>query len=207
MNVKNKLVIFDFDGVLVNTLDICFNINKEINEDLTWKKFQDFSNGNFIETITKAENSKAHKIPTNFYEKYQENLQYIKVIDILSHAIKKLSEKYILAIVSASFSYIILDFLKKEKLDKYFTTVLGSNIHKSKVVKINMLLDDFKIKSNETVFVTDTLGDVLQGNECSISSIGVTWGLHSKETLEEGNPAAIIDNPEELLGTIENMLK
>ncbi|MFZ3015756.1 MAG: HAD hydrolase-like protein, partial [Minisyncoccia bacterium] len=59
----------------------------------------------------------------------------------------------------------------------------------------------------DVVFITDSLGDILEGNECGVKSIGVTWGLHGRETLKKGNPVAIIDDPRDLEGVINNVLK
>lgn len=208
MNLENKkLIIFDFDGVLVNTLNLCFDIHKKVNVDLTWEKFQDFSNGNFIETIRNAEKEKKHIIPDDFYGQYKSKLGTFSINDILKSTIKLLSEKYIITIVSASFSYIIEDFMKKEKIENYFSDILGSNINKSKVIKINSLLEKYKINPKDTVFITDTLGDILSGNECKVNSIGVTWGLHGRKTLEKGHPIVIIDDPRDLLNSIKNVVK
>jgi phosphoglycolate phosphatase len=85
--------------------------------------------------------------------------------------------------------------------------VLGYDFHTSKVVKINYLLDKYKISPENSVFITDTLGDVREANECNVKSIGVTWGLHKEDTLKMGNPEKIIENPIDLFDAIEEILK
>ena len=51
-NLKNKkLVMFDFDGVLINTMDLWFQINKKTNQNLTREKFDDMSRSNFQDAI------------------------------------------------------------------------------------------------------------------------------------------------------------
>ena len=55
MSLENKkLVMFDFDGVLVNTLDIRYRLHKDVNENLTFERFNSFSEGNFHEEMAKA---------------------------------------------------------------------------------------------------------------------------------------------------------
>ncbi len=52
------------------------------------------------------------------------------------------------------------------------------------------------------------IGDGIElANKVSLKSIGVTWGLHNREILNLGNPAAIISDPNELIPTIEKILK
>jgi len=109
-------------------------------------------------------------------------------------------------IVSSSSTKCINDFLLKEKIDN-FSDVLGTDIHKSKIIKINTLLEKYNINPNDAVFITDSLGDILEGNVCGVKSIGVTWGIHPKENLEKGNPIAVISDPRDLLECIKNVLK
>lgn len=203
---KKKLVIFDFDGVLVNTLPFCFKEHKDRNPSLTWKKFQDFSNGNFNDGIGREIATGLYKAHEKWNEAYSENIKEIKIIDIIVETIKKLSLNYILVIVSSSSTICINNFLIKEKIN-YFSDILGTDIHKDKTVKIKTLLNKYNILNKDAVFITDSLGDIKEGNECEVKSIGVTWGIHPKETLEKGNPIAIIDDPRDLLNYIQNVLK
>jgi phosphoglycolate phosphatase len=207
MNLVNKkLVIFDFDGVLVNTLEFSYVIHKEKNPNLTWKNFQDFSDGNFIDAIKNIENGSNYIIPHDFKEKYQNNIEKINVQETLHESILSLSNEYQIAIVSSTDSYLIETFLIKENLRNYFSDILGADVNISKIIKINSLLEKYKISPKDTVFITDSLGDILEGNKCGVKSIGVTWGIHGKENLEKGHPVALIDNPRDLLSEIKNVL-
>lgn len=125
----------------------------------------------------------------------------------LKDTIISLSENYILAIVSSSFNKYISDFLTKEGIGVYFSDILGLDNHKSKVIKINILLKKYNILPKDAVFITDSLYDILDGNGCGVRSIGVTWGLHHKKELDKGNPVTTIDNPRDLLDSIQNVLK
>ena len=51
------------------------------------------------------------------------------------------------------------------------------------------------------------MGDIIEAEKCGVRSIGVTWGLHGRETLEKGNPVTIIDDPRDLENAINNVLK
>jgi len=92
MNPQNKkLVIFDFDGVLVNTLDFSFQEHKNKNPNLTWEKFKNFSNGNFHdgigEEITKGSyNSFGNE---KWDEIYSEKIKELTIVDIIAETIKK----------------------------------------------------------------------------------------------------------------------
>lgn len=207
MNPDNKkLVIFDFDGVLANTIQLSFDIHKEYNPDFTMEKLQDICNGNFIDNM-KAENDKMnHKDPVDFHKKYENEIMKMNIDEILFKTIEELNKNYILAVVSSTTTIYIRNFLKKENVEKCFSDILGADVHSDKTIKINSLLEKYKIKPNDAVFVTDSLGDIIEGNKCGVDSIGVTWGIHSKNNLEKGNPMAILDDPRDLLDCIKNAL-
>jgi len=208
MNPQNKkLVIFDFDGVLVNTIPFSFKEHKDRNPSLTWEKFQDFSNGNFHDGIGKEIATGLYKAHERWDETYSEKIKELKVIDIIIETISKLSLDYLLSIVSSSSTKCISNFLEKENLINYFSDVLGTDVDKSKIIKINSLLKKYNIKPIDAVFITDSLGDILEGNVCGINSIGVTWGIHPKKTLEKGHPIAIIDDPRDMFDLVKNVIK
>lgn len=201
-----KLVIFDFDGVLINTIEFSFLEHKKYNPNLTYQKFQSFCNGNFCDGVDKAVAEGSHLVPKDWDKSYIENTKRITINEILNKAIKTLSKEYLISIVSSSGSIAINNFLEKEKVKNYFTDILGVDVHRDKTEKIKSLLEKYKISPNAAVFVTDTLGDILEAEKCGVKSIGVTWGLHGRKTLEKGNPVAIIDDPRDLLKTIKNVL-
>ncbi len=119
--------------------------------------------------------------------------------------IAEASKKYKLYIVSSTDAVIIEQFLRKHGLSRYFKKVLGYRESLSKVVKINRVLKAAGAKSSEAVFVTDTLGDMLEAKECAVKSIAVTWGYHSKAVLRSGQPKYIVRTPRELGKKINEM--
>lgn len=207
MKNKQKIVMFDFDGVLVNTTEFIFELHKNDNNELTWEMFQDLSNGNFFSEIEKATNSGIYHKPNNWDNIYSEKIKNLTIQDIFRYTIKQLSNNCVLSIVSSSSSDVIKRFLEKENVDKYFEDIYGADVNKIKSVKIKMLLDKYKIDKNNAVFITDSLGDIYEAHECGVKCIGVTWGIHQRETLIKGIPESMVEDPRFLLDVIKNMLK
>ncbi|MCC7436491.1 HAD family hydrolase [Candidatus Nomurabacteria bacterium] len=201
--MKNKkLVIFDFDGVIVESLDLWFEVTKESNPELTKEEYISMSYGSYIEASEKKNITYNH----NGLENYRNRLMEIESPRALISFIEKNNDKYTFAIVSSGNELTIKKFLNKEKIESYFIAVLGQETHKSKTAKIINLLGLQNFDNKDSVFITDTLGDVIEAHEASIKSIGVLWGLHDRETLERGRPEVIIENPEELEKVISDIL-
>lgn len=138
---------------------------------------------------------------------YNEYTRELKIPEILKTSVKKLSESYILVVISSIVSDSIKQILDRENLVNYFNDILGNDVDKSKVVKIGMTLEKYKVSPNQCVFITDTLGDIREADYYSIPSVAVTWGFHEKKNLEKGNPIAIVEDPSLLYGAIVNVLK
>jgi len=198
-----KLVIFDFDGVLVDTLIMCHEISKEVNKDLPLSAFRDLFNGNIFDSIESNPNVEQHP---QFFEHYEEQSRELTIPESLKDLVAKLSKKHTLAIVLATPSGLITKILEQTGMSQYFSDILGRDIHTSKVVKNKMLLEKYKINPGNTVFITDTAGDVYEARECEIPSIAVTWGYQEEESLRKAKPEKIVSAPEDLLKAIEEIL-
>ncbi len=205
---KKKLVIFDFDGVFINTADLSFEIHQRVNPHFTFEQYSEISNGNFHEKWQEAK-VKHNLVETGheeFFKQYEEGIFRYTIHDILHDAVLHLSDKYILVIVTSSSGPVVTNFINKENLGGCFSEILGYEFHKSKVVRIKSLFEKYNLLPTEAVFVTDTLGDIEEGNSCGVPVIAETWGLHNRELLQSGNPAVIIEDPRELVPTIEKIL-
>jgi phosphoglycolate phosphatase len=204
MNQENKkLVIFDFDGVLADTLIASYDVFKKVNENVNLNEFKSLYEENLHESL------KTKKLISrpDYFSQYDKHTREIKVPDILKKIVKELSFKYILAIVSSTQTSSIEKILEREELLTYFNDILGYDFASNKVEKINIVLKKYEISQGNVVYITDTLGDIREAQKCGVKSIAVTWGFHSRETLEKGSPVAIIDDPNDLLNTVNNVLK
>lgn len=198
-----KLVIFDFDGVLVDTLIMHYEISKKINKNMSLDMFRSIFSGNIYDSL---KNNPAIKQHPQFFEQYEDKSRELKVPQSLKGLIGKLSKEHTLAIVSSTPSALIRKILKQEAVLNYFSDVLGADVNTSKVIKIRMLLGKYKIKQEDAVFITDTTGDIFEALECGVKAIAVTWGFHEEKTLEKSNPAKIVRSPEELFEAVKQIL-
>src|SRR3989339_594443 len=200
-HLKNeRFILFDFDGVIVDSFDLAYNVCKKIDASCTKQSIRALSEGNIHDTV------KAQSLPlirdTEFYEEYIDGLLNLPVYDGMMNTITELNKHYTLLIVTSSLNAPVQSYLEKHHLYDYFSTIMGADVHTSKIKKIQMVLDDYKLEIQDCIFVTDTLGDMNEATNVGVSSIGVTWGFHFRKTLEKGNPHAIVETPQELLHTI-----
>ena len=92
--------------------------------------------------------------------------------------------------------------MEKNNLKHLFQKIYGNEI-KSKKEKFKIILQDFKISPDESVLITDTLGDVLDADILHISSIVVLWGYQLKKHFDSVNKKVVfVKNPVELTKAI-----
>lgn len=207
------LIIFDYDGVLADTLDDLLLFGQEACNKLGVKHVvtkDDLSN---LEVMSFATYGQACKVPEDLVDEFvkiclnffTEKDSPPAIFPGLSSVVRNLSMNHRLAIVTTNSSQNVNDFLVEYGLDGLIDAVYGVDSPGSKAQKIamarNQLLENRK---QESVFmVGDSVSDVLAAKEASVTSVVVTWGHQRLEYLLRGNPDHVVSSPHELIEVIE----
>ncbi len=206
--MKN-FILFDFDGVIADTFEPAFEVMKMMCPKITTEDYRARFEGNINETFDQGNYHSSdccHNI--DFFGEYIPRFKERgKVFDGMTEAIKKLSENYSLIIVSSTITSPIQEFLTKNSLSPYFVEVMGNDVHKSKMEKIKMIFSKYNVTAENCIFITDTLGDMLEAEKTSMAAIGVTWGFNGEERLARGKPFMIVNKPEELVAAVADFYK
>jgi HAD superfamily hydrolase (TIGR01549 family) len=126
------------------------------------------------------------------------------IFDGMSEVIQHFSSRHKLAIVTTNSSQNVNLFLAQHGLSNLFHAVYGVDTPGSKAHKISLAMERF-VKNGEAVFmIGDALSDVRAAKEAGVTSIAVTWGHQSLETLQRGEPDYVVNNPREFGAVIGN---
>lgn len=198
-----KAIIFDFDGVLADTFDKTLGICRELFGDVSLETFLDHHNGNVYENPIMHFTEEDKNYYTQEYLKRANANYFFPLLEEL----EELSKNYKLFVVSSNSELCIKKYFKLTKTEKYFEKILGMETDKSKKKKFKLIFQGYNLQPSECIFITDTLGDLLEAKEVSLEAIAVTWGYHDKERLERGHPKFVINNFKDLVPTIKNLDK
>ena len=212
MNEKSKLVIFDFDGVIVDSIDVMFKNMQKLFPGLTWEEFQKGSKKSikerdeyFARHHKRLSKRDAEKLQKSYAK---EKLKTSKAHDEMRMLIRDLSKKYFLAINTNAREDNILPILKSIGVYKYFDSIEPGGDSRTKVDKSESIMSELSISPSDAVFITDTTGDVLDAEEAGMPAIAVTWGVHGREDFEEGEVAdgliAVVESSDELYDAISD---
>lgn len=191
-NIKN--IIFDFDGVLLRNTKLMFKINQETLGDFTWDNFKDSFNGNTLDYYRDV----SKKNIEFFYRRWSEVLKNEKIDNESINFLIKNKEKRKF-IISSNKENILNKIINNSNLKNVFLKIMGKETNTSKIKKFLILKKEYNINFNETLFITDSLGDLKEASAFpELKTIGVTWGVHDKDRLKDGSPNLICDSWEEI---------
>lgn len=207
------LIIFDYDGVLADTLDDLLQFGQEACNQLGVQHGVTKDDLNNLEVMSFATYGRACEVPEHLVEEFvkiclncfAEKDSPPVIFTGLSNVVRYLSVNHRIAIVTTNSSQNVNAFLVKHGLDGLIHAVYGVDTPGSKAQKIlmarNQLLENRK---QESVFmVGDSLSDVLAAKEASVTSIAVTWGHQSLENLLRAKPDYLVSSPQDLIQIIE----
>jgi len=204
-----KLIIFDYDGVIMDTFECSRKIYQDISEEFNLNIPDDSNYLRELIELDWRETLKKLNLTTPEQLKRDEEIfkaGLIKYSDIIKpyknipKILQKLSKKYILAIVTNNFKSELDYRLKKFNINNYFRVYFGGDEgqlkpHPELILKC---LSELSIKPQDTAYVGDMDGDIAAAKAAKLGKIiAVTYGYHAPQRLSEAD--IIINKPEELL--------
>lgn len=209
MNTK-RVIIFDFDGVMVDSIEIMSKLNKETFPDIDFQGIKDLHKENIFKALEKVTLKKKVETPEEFkerFDKYSKKKLKVALFDGIKELISRLSEDNVLVVNTSATTANSVPILERNGIKRYFDLIADKEFHKSKVEKFKLIAERYNKQVSELIFITDTIGDVREAVEAGVTTIVVTWGIHKKEDFKDedtSNVIGFVDTPEELLALLES---
>ncbi len=192
-----KKIVFDFDGVVVNTREMAFEIFRQIHPEITMKNFLDCFNTSIGDNDEIGVGS-GDEFIKHFFKEYNKQLGARYLYDDAENVLQDLSKKAELFMVTGNSEKVVKDFCQKNNID-VFRDVLGYETSPLKTEKFKILQEKYSVQPEEMIFVTDTLGDVREGREVGCQILAETFGYHDRERLQRGKPDWLVDSWKEVV--------
>jgi len=206
-----KVIIFDLDGVLFDSIGLSMRSMAESYPGFTEEMYRELFCGNIHEEIEKitlpskqrtAEEESERRI---FFAKQKlEVPMYSGASELLEwlHA-----QGHTLVLNSSAFEMNVHPLLEKAGIVSLFDFLATAEISKSKLEKFKIIEERYNLTEGDALFITDTLGDVREAELAHIPAIAVTWGVHdgSYFTRLKGSQylISVVDTFEELKNCID----
>ncbi|NMG10946.1 HAD-IA family hydrolase [Brasilonema sp. UFV-L1] len=209
--MTQKVIIFDFDGTIADTVDALVGIANRLARDfgyipITQEELALLRNLSSREII-KYSGISILKIPflvKKVKSELKNKIKEIKPISGIQEALVVLNnEGYRLGIITSNSLENVTDFLKVNNLDNFFDFIYSGVTIFGKTTIINNVLKQKQIKPQEVIYVGDETRDIEASKKANIKVIAVTWGFNSQEVLAKQNPDFLIHHPSQLLEVIK----
>ncbi len=213
--MKPKLIIFDLDGTLLNTLEDLadsgnyilskYGFNQHSLDD--YRYFVGNGIYKLVERIlpeNKREKTFVEEVRSEFMTYYDQHkadktAPYQGIIELL----EELQQRGIQMAIASNKAQEAMDPL----VEFYFPTVTFAAVFGQRTGKptkpdpdiVFDILNKTNISKSDTLYVGDTAVDMQTAKSAGVKSVGVLWGFRPKEELVQAQAELIIEKPEELL--------
>ena len=214
--MKKKLIIFDLDGTLIDTLsDIEHIFNYVLIKNGLEKKSKNFYKkniGNGLENLLRKCLPDSFKgdfdsLSKSVRDRYKSQLNtktkiYEGIIPVLDYLKKN---KVSMAVISNK-----LHSLAVRSVETYFNSyqikVIGAEggfSRKPNPDSTFHMLQHFNCHSSDALFVGDSIVDIKTAQNANVSSVGVLWGNGDKEDFKKQKSDFILDSPQDILDILD----
>ncbi len=207
MNSHQRIVIFDFDGTLADSLENIWRVSNKVavrfgREPFSQEQidaFQDLSASEVIKSL-KIPLLKLPLVIWRFKKELQKEFDRVQPFADMQQVLIHLKKRgIILGIVTSNSKSNVEKFIKKLGWDEYFDFVSSTGKLGGKAKLLRHIIKRKKYDPMNVSYVGDEARDISAAKMINIRSVAVSWGFNSKRLLASLKPDFLIDSPKELI--------
>jgi phosphoglycolate phosphatase len=209
--VVNKIVLFDFDGVLADTLDDMLLFAERVCANLGFPRTPTQRDLNALDRMAFEELGRQLELPQDKIQDFVRGslemfsqCETLKIFEGMDDVIVRLSATSKIGVVTGNTSGVVKRFLDHYGLAKYVNLVLGVDVPGSRPEKIRQAVKQIGGLLGGTAYmVGDAVSDIRAAQEASVVSVAVGWGHQNWEKLAQAQPDYLVRSPKELLTVLD----
>jgi phosphoglycolate phosphatase len=203
--MNKKQLIFDFDGTIVDSLTIVFDVMNELSSKFNFKRVSKADlpilKSMSAKDILAYLGVKTWQVPLlmmTVRRQLKKNMLNMSVQEGLLPIFAKIPDCFAsCGILSSNSQKNIQTFLESKEIG-CFNYVQTEKFRLSKYHALNKLITKRNFKITDTCYVADEVRDIEAAKKAGITTIAVSWGYNSKEILSKAQPDFLVESASQL---------
>lgn len=205
----SKVILFNFNGTIVNTKSLAIDIFNEIAEKQGYNKINE-EEVPYLSTLSVPDRCKRLNVPIykmpivgiTIKQRYQQYIPNLNSVDGINEVIHELKQKgFCLGFLTTNSRVVINQFLTNNSINIFDYAHYSFNPF-SKARDISSFLKNNKLNHNEVIYIGDELRDIKAAKKNQLYCIAATWGYDSVELLNTGHADHIAQQPKDILNIL-----
>ena len=200
------ILLFDFDGVLADTLDDLLNFGRIACEQLGLPRNPTSADLDALDNMSFVDYGRQLGLPELYIdefvrrclEMFEQRTRPPRIFDGMAQVISRAAEHHQIGIITGNTTQTVEKFLQKNELQDTIQIILGVEQPGSKPEKIKRALQELTQPEDLTYMIGDAVSDIYAAKQASIKSIVVGWGHQSIQKLTTAEPNYLVKSPKEL---------
>jgi phosphoglycolate phosphatase len=204
--LKN-VVVFDFDGVLADTLDEMLHIARLVCESMGYPCEPSPADLNALNRMEFVELGRQLGIPEPRVDEFVERTFRLfsarpappRIFPGMRDVVLALAGATKIGILTGNTFQVVDRFLETNELSAAIDVVMSADAPGNRSMKLERIVSQLGQPQGKKYLVGDAVSDVLVAHERSVTSVAVTWGHQSEAKLLSVKPDFLVHTPQELL--------
>ncbi|MCR9197228.1 MAG: HAD-IA family hydrolase [Planctomycetaceae bacterium] len=204
-----KLLLWDFDGTLADTLSIALGIYNRMAAKRSFRPISDPDavRGMGIREFLKTHNVAARHVPfafNTFLRELRRLAPEVRLNTGIARTVREAAGRGVAqGIVSSNDTQTIQACLDANHIADVFDYVSGTSRIFGKERRIRKAMSQCGVRPPDVLYIGDEVRDIEAARAAGLDIASVTWGLNSEELLRSEQPTFVVDHPEEILDILQ----
>ena len=203
----SSTILFDFDGVLVDSIDIfseAVNVaGRKIKQPVAFvpddlRNIKRMSIPEIVEAAN-VDPSLSQEFIVEIERALFDRYEQIQLFPEIARVVQQLKEVANLGIVSATSVAVLQRVLEHQGIRQHFDEIVGGDVPGTKAQKIQRIILKNGSDQSQTCMIGDTVSDMEQGKAAGVITIAVSWGWHAIEWIRTVQPDYEAYQPQDLI--------
>ena len=202
-----SLLLFDFDGVLADSIDVTLNVSSQVAREFGAAGEMNRELLSSLEEMTIECGGRAMGVPEEELQRFKSALraryetmdQDYRIFSGVKSALRALSAHHLLGVVTNNSEKLVRRFSRTHGIDHLLRLILGIETGGEKSARILQAARESAVSLEQTYMLGDAASDILEARRAGCKAIGVTWGFQGRKFLEAAGPDYLLSSPEQLV--------